>query len=60
MIVWVRKSPVTREALNLFWRYIAKHEYDELVLYKLTSTADTVRFEDLKKFRVIRDIEELQ
>jgi len=59
VVVWVRRSPITREALSLFWRYVGRHEYDELVLLKLTTAADTVKFEELKKFRIIKSVEEL-
>jgi len=59
VVVWIRKTPITRKALDLFWRYVGKHEYDELVLLKLTTAADTVKFEELKKFKVIKSIEEL-
>lgn len=59
VVVWIRKTPITRKALNLFWKYVGKHEYDELVILKLTTAADAVKFEELKKFKVIKSIEEL-
>jgi len=59
VIVWLRKSPVTPKSLALFWKIAEKHGYDEVVLYKLTPVADYPRFEELKKLRIIKSIDEL-
>jgi len=60
VIVWLRKSPVTPKALDLFWRTVEGHRYDELVLCKLVPTADMPTFEELKKFRIVSSVEEIR
>ena len=52
--VWIRQRPITREALELFEKIIKKHEYDKLVLLKLYTEADYVKYEDLKTFNEIK------
>ena len=54
VIVWVRQSPVTENALNAFKKLIAKHRYDRLVLLKLYSSADLVKFTDLALFNEVK------
>jgi hypothetical protein len=59
LLVWIRQRPITREALNLFKKIANKHEYDELVLFKLYSEIDYVKLTDLKEFRVITNEQDL-
>ncbi|NPA99090.1 MAG: hypothetical protein GXO43_06905 [Crenarchaeota archaeon] len=55
IIVWIRQRPITRKALSLFKKIIAKHEYDELVLLKLYDSADYIRYDELSFFNKIID-----
>ena len=54
VIIWVRQSPITEKALNLFKRMISKHSYDKLVLVKLYDRADYVKHADLNIFSEIK------
>ena len=52
-IIWIRQSPITREALSLFKKIISRHEYDGLFLIRLYEEADYVKYEDLALFNEI-------
>ncbi len=60
-IIWIRKSPITNSALKLFDKIVMKHEYDDLILFKITKIADYIKFGELnKRFnKVIYDINEI-
>ncbi|ADB57905.1 hypothetical protein [Archaeoglobus profundus] len=59
LLVWIRQSPITQDALKLFKKIAEKHEYDELVLLKLYSEADYVKFSELSQFRIVKSVDEL-
>ena len=54
VIIWIRQRPITKEALELFKKIIRKHEYDKLVLLKLYSEADYVKYSELEIFNKIK------
>ena len=54
VIVWIRQSPITENALNAFKKLIARHKYDRLVLLKLYNVADFVKLTDLTIFNEVK------
>ena len=62
VIVWVRHSPITYNALKIFDKIISKHAYDKAILLNLAMTADYVKFSDLEKRfnKIYRSIEEFR
>jgi hypothetical protein len=55
VIIWIRQRPITRRALELFKKIVARHEYDKLVLLRLYKEADYVKYGDLSVFDEIRE-----
>jgi len=53
-IMWIRQSPLTEEALELFRRIVKKYNYDRLILMKLYGIADYVGYNELEIFDEIR------
>jgi len=47
-LVWVRGSPVTQSALDLFERVARRHRYDRAVLLKTRDVADYVTYGELR------------
>ena len=61
VMVWVRDSPITENALRLYDRVVSKHRFDEAWLLKVRNVADYVSFRDLQErfSRILRSINEL-
>jgi len=62
VLVWVRSSPITENALQLYDKFASKHRFDEAWLLKVRDVADYVSFRDLRErfARILRSMDELK
>jgi len=61
VIVWVRKSPLTSKALELFKKIVGKYEYDKVMILRTEKTADLIKLpEELKPHIVTKADEALR